>query len=134
MRRFLYGRAFRAPNGFEDLYDDRTSDKGNPDLTAGKIATWEDVGQRRLNGRWRPTVAGYRNRISGPIGEAVDPEDGLTLSGQPSARPPGPFPSLSGMSPEPSRSHLRAGAPDSKRFMIFLIFRHPQACRQLGAS
>ena len=79
--KFLYGKAFRAPNVNEFFYEDEgQTSKLNPDLKPEKISTYEIVCEQRFNARWHGSVAGFRNDVSDLIDQAQDPEDGLYYS------------------------------------------------------
>ena len=79
--KFLYGRAFRAPNAYEFYYEDGgVSSKVNPDLEPEEITTYEIVGERRFGPDWRVSVAGFANDVTNLISEVTDPADGLVYS------------------------------------------------------
>ncbi len=78
--KFLFGRAFRAPNNFELYYNDNgVSEKGNPDLQPETIRTTEFVLERFLNERILLTGAAYSYQIGDLISETLDPSDGLLV-------------------------------------------------------
>lgn len=76
--KFLYGRAFRAPNAYELYYNDSTM-KANPELGPEKIETREIVWEQDLGKGFRATAVGYENRIGGLISQMLDPLDGLII-------------------------------------------------------
>lgn len=74
--KFLYGRAFRAPNDYELYYHDGVSQRANPSLQPEKIQTTELVWEQDLGANFRFTADGFDDRISGLISEQMD-SDGL---------------------------------------------------------
>jgi iron complex outermembrane receptor protein len=76
--KFLFGRAFRAPNAYELYYEDGgISQKGNPDLGPETILTYEAVWEQAINPRLRGTVTAFRYDIDDLIDQATDPADDL---------------------------------------------------------
>ncbi len=75
--KFLYGRAFRAPNLYELYYDDGYSQKANPELGPESIDTYQIEAGRPLGSRFRGTVLLYDYRIRDLISLEIDPADGL---------------------------------------------------------
>jgi outer membrane receptor for ferrienterochelin and colicins len=80
--KFLYGRAFRAPNAYETYYDDGgLSQVGNPALRPESIRTNEAVIEQTVGETVRFTVTGFQNRINNLISqESFDPADPNSLS------------------------------------------------------
>jgi outer membrane cobalamin receptor len=78
--KFLYGRAFRAPNDYELYYDDGGySQKANPDLEPETIDTYEVVVEHSFQNRLRGVASVYRYGIDNLISATTDPIDGLTV-------------------------------------------------------
>jgi iron complex outermembrane receptor protein len=76
--KFLYGTAFRAPNGSELYYQDNgLSTKLNPDLKPEEVSTYEIVCEQKLGKHWRGSVAGFWNTVRDLINTAQEPDDGL---------------------------------------------------------
>ena len=79
--KFIYGKAFRAPNAYELYYSDGgTTSKSNPNLNPETIKTYEVVLERTLNKNLRGTVTGFYNMLENLIGQTTDPSDGLIMS------------------------------------------------------
>jgi outer membrane receptor for ferrienterochelin and colicins len=78
--KFLYGRAFRAPNVFETYYNDAgLTQKGNPNLKPETIDTYEFVAEQSLGPGLRGAVSVYHYEIKELITQQTDPADGLTV-------------------------------------------------------
>lgn len=78
--KFLYGRAFRAPNAYEIFYNDGgLSTKDNPDLGPEEITTYEAVWEQRITDRLRSVVSLFFYEIEDLISQVVDPADGLLM-------------------------------------------------------
>lgn len=78
--KFIYGRAFRAPNAFELYYNDGSiSQKPNPDLNPETIDTYELVYEQYLGKRYRGTIVGFYNSINDLITLKTDTTDGLLV-------------------------------------------------------
>lgn len=78
--KFLYGRAFRAPNVFETYYNDAgLTQKGNPNLKPETIDTYEFVAEQSLEPGLRGAVSLYHYEIKELITQQTDPADGLTV-------------------------------------------------------
>lgn len=78
--KFLYGRAFRAPNVYEQYYGDSgATQKGNPDLKPETVETYEFVAERSLGSGRRGAVSVYRYDIKDLITQVTDPSDGLEI-------------------------------------------------------
>jgi len=77
--KWIYGRAFRAPNVYELYYDDGgISAKSNPDLDPETIDHFELLLEQYFKQYFRGTVSAYYYQIKNLIGEVEDPADGLT--------------------------------------------------------
>ena len=74
--KLLYGRAFRAPNPFEQYYVSATSFKTNPSLQPETITTYEAVVEQQFGQHIRGIASFYRNDISDLISQRLDPSDG----------------------------------------------------------
>lgn len=74
--KLLYGRAFRAPNAYENFYESSIN-KRNPDLGPETIHASELVVEQRLGRSWRASASIFYNDIRDLIGYREDPEDGL---------------------------------------------------------
>lgn len=80
--KFLYGRAFRAPNAYERFYGDDTlavGQKGNPNLQPETISTYEIAWDKSWSSRWHSHVGVYEYRINDVITQQMDPADGLLV-------------------------------------------------------
>ena len=78
--KFLYGRAFRAPNVYELFYDDGgLSQKANPNLNAESIQTYEIALENSFHNRLRTAASIYRYGIDNLITQMTDPSDGLEV-------------------------------------------------------
>ena len=76
----LYGRAFRAPNGYETYYHDGGStQKANPSLQPEVMDTYELVLEQRLTERLRLTASAFTYKMDDIITQVVDPADGLMV-------------------------------------------------------
>lgn len=73
--KFIYGRAFRAPNAYE-LYYIQPAYKANPDLQPETIRSFELVYEQGLPANLRLTGSLFLNEIDGLISQTVDPNDG----------------------------------------------------------
>ncbi len=78
--KFLYGRAFRAPNDYELYYDDGGfSQKANPNLKPESIGTYEVALEHTFRNRLRGVASVYRYGIDNLITAMIDPLDGLDV-------------------------------------------------------
>jgi outer membrane receptor for ferrienterochelin and colicins len=78
--KFLYGRAFRAPNDYELFYDDGGfSQKANPDLRPESIRTYEVALEHTFHNRVRGAASVYRYTIDNLITAMIDPSDLLDV-------------------------------------------------------
>ena len=77
--KLLYGRAFRAPNPFEQFYVGGDSNKANPDLKPEIIHTYELVLEQYLGHHIRGSASGYYYEIDKLISQFLDPSDGLLV-------------------------------------------------------
>jgi iron complex outermembrane receptor protein len=76
--KFLYGTAFRAPNGHQLSYTN-TYQKANPNLKAETVDTYEVVWEQVLGTHLRATASGFYYRTKDLISQTVDPADGLLV-------------------------------------------------------
>lgn len=77
--KYIYGRAFRAPNAFESYYVDYVVvGEPNPNLRPEHMESHEVVLERRLSTWLHLTAGGYYNRMRGLIEQAPDASNGLT--------------------------------------------------------
>lgn len=74
--KLLYGRAFRAPNAYENFYESSIN-RRNPDLGPETIRSWELVCEQRLGRNWRATVSLFYNDVQDLIGYREEPEGGV---------------------------------------------------------
>jgi iron complex outermembrane receptor protein len=77
--KLLYGRAFRAPNPFEQFYVASVGSKPNPDLKPESISTYELVLEQYLGHHIRGSASGYYYEIDRLISQVLDPSDGLLV-------------------------------------------------------
>ena len=77
--KFVYGRAFRAPNAYELYYSDGTSQKSSPDLDPETIDTFEIIYEQYFGKHLRGTIVGFYNSIDDLIALRTDPMDGLLV-------------------------------------------------------
>jgi outer membrane receptor for ferrienterochelin and colicins len=77
--KFLYGTAFRVPNGYESYYVSPNA-KINPALAPEKVRTFELAVEHSITKNLRAVVSAYRYQINGLITQATDPNDGLLIS------------------------------------------------------
>ncbi len=76
--KLLYGRAFRAPNGYEVHYEDPLAGaEGNPNLKPERIETAEAVWEQRLGKSLFAVVSLYQSRFSNLIEQSEDPATSL---------------------------------------------------------
>ena len=75
--KLLYGRAFRAPNPFEQFYVASTANKANPALKPEIIHTYELVLEQYFSRHVRATSSLYYYEIQKLISQEHDPSDGL---------------------------------------------------------
>ena len=76
--KLLGGRAFRAPNEFEQHFGSYQLNP-NPDLKPERIETLELVGERLIGGGVQLSASTFRNRLSALISQTVDPSDNTQL-------------------------------------------------------
>ena len=72
--KFLYGKAFRAPNVYEMFYDDGDLYRANPDLNPERITTTEIVYDQYLGEHFRSTLSAYYYQIKGLISQQSGPD------------------------------------------------------------
>ncbi len=78
--KLLYGRAFRAPNVYEQFYNDAGfTSKPSPDLKPETIKTYEAVCEQYIGDYLRFVTAVYYYRINDLITQRKDPADGLMI-------------------------------------------------------
>ena len=74
--KFLYGQAFRAPNAYELYYNDGgESQKGNPDLDAETIDTYEVVYEQYVGEHLNGTIAAFYYETKDLINLKTDSDD-----------------------------------------------------------
>ncbi len=73
--KFLYGKAFRAPNVYELFYADGVYYRANPDLNPERITTTEVVYDQYLGEHFRSTLSAYYYQIKGLISQQLGPDD-----------------------------------------------------------
>lgn len=76
--KLLYGKAFRAPNAYEQIYA-ATGFKANLALKPEKITSYEMVLERPLGNNLRASLSGYYYTINELISQGVDPADELIV-------------------------------------------------------
>ncbi|MEP9410411.1 MAG: TonB-dependent receptor [Candidatus Brocadia sp.] len=77
--KFVYGRAFRAPNAYELYYHDDTFQKHSPHLDPETIDTYEIIYEQYFGKCFRGTVVGFYNSIDDLIALKTDPRDGFLV-------------------------------------------------------
>jgi len=75
--KLLYGRAFRAPNPFEQFYVAANTNKANPSLRPEIINTYELVVEQYFSRHVRGSSSFYYYEIDKLISQQTDPNDGL---------------------------------------------------------
>ena len=78
--KLIYGRAFRAPNAYEQFYGSTTMgamQKGNPNLQPEIMQSYEATWDTALNSQWRAKAGVFHYRIKDTIGQELDPVDNL---------------------------------------------------------
>lgn len=79
--KYIYGRAFRAPNAYESYYADGVSmERPDPRLRMENIESHELVFEHSLTSWLGGTVDGFYNQLESPIDWVPDPANGLTHS------------------------------------------------------
>lgn len=77
--KYIFGRAFRAPNAYESYYVDTVViGEASPNLQPENIQSNEIVLERSLRSWLRMTAGGFYNNLKNLIDEAPDPVTGLT--------------------------------------------------------
>jgi outer membrane receptor for ferrienterochelin and colicins len=76
--KFLYGRAFRNPNAYENFYDDHVSQQANPKLGPEKASTFEFSAERKLGGHLEGLVTYYHYQL-GDLIQGVTVANGMLL-------------------------------------------------------
>jgi iron complex outermembrane receptor protein len=78
--KLLYGTAFRAPNAFEQYYNDaNATQKASPDLKPEEITSYEFVAEHEVQHNFRLSASIYRNNINNLLNQITDPADGLLV-------------------------------------------------------
>jgi iron complex outermembrane receptor protein len=72
--KFLYGRAFRAPNIYERTYFSDGSFTPNPDLEPEVVDTYELIWERHFHSGWRTSVGGFVWRMSDAMDDVILPD------------------------------------------------------------
>ena len=80
--KLLYGRAFRAPNPFEQFYVAATTNKANPSLRPEIIHTYELVLEQYVSRHIRASSSLYYYELDRLITQQADPNDNGLLSYQ----------------------------------------------------
>lgn len=76
--KFLAGKAFRSPSGYELYYHDGGyTTKPNPDLKPETIKTYEVVLENRFDPHWKATASGFYYQMNDLIDQMNDPLDDL---------------------------------------------------------
>ena len=76
--KFLYGTAFRVPNGYESYYM-TTFAKTNSNLGPEKIKTYEVALEHNITKNLRGIVSAYHYQLNDLITQVTDPSDGLLI-------------------------------------------------------
>ncbi len=69
--KLLYGRAFRAPNPFEQFYTTSNTAIANPSIRPERITTYEAVVERSITDHVRATASYYQYQIKGLIDQTT---------------------------------------------------------------
>jgi outer membrane receptor for ferrienterochelin and colicins len=77
--KFLFGTAFRPPNGYELYYGDGATQKANTDLKEERSTNYELILEQSLGRHFRGTVSGYYTRVKDLIVLTTDPADEMML-------------------------------------------------------
>ncbi len=77
--RLSYGEAFRAPNAYEQYYNDQVGIKGNTNLKPEKIRTLELGWDQFFGNNLKTTATAYYSRIDNLLEQTTDPVDGLAV-------------------------------------------------------
>ena len=77
--RLSYGEAFRAPNSYEQYYNDQVGIKGNTNLKPEKIRTLELGWDQFIGNNIKTSATAYYSRIDNLLGQTIDPVDGLAV-------------------------------------------------------
>jgi outer membrane receptor for ferrienterochelin and colicins len=77
--RLSYGEAFRAPNAYEQYYNDQLSIKGNTNLKPEKIRTLELGWDQFFGNNLKTTATAFYSRIDNVLEQTIDPYDGLAV-------------------------------------------------------
>ncbi|MEP6834528.1 MAG: TonB-dependent receptor [Gemmatimonas sp.] len=73
----LYGNAFRAPNSFEQYYDDGITQKSNTALTPEHVNTLELLAEQLVSPHLKLTASMYRYQARDLIDVSIDTTDGM---------------------------------------------------------
>jgi iron complex outermembrane receptor protein len=76
--KYIFGRAFRAPNPYQAYYSDGVALSANPELQPETVLSHELVLERTLTRRLSLSAGGFYNALSNLIDQAPDPATGLT--------------------------------------------------------
>jgi len=76
--KLLYGKAFRIPSMYELYYDDKISQKANPDLNNETIENYEVVLEHAFSKHILAAINGFRYQIDNFISQETD-TDGLLI-------------------------------------------------------
>jgi len=77
--KFIYGEAFRAPNGYELYYDDDDTQKGNSNLVEEKIESYEVVWEHHFSKDHSLTLNGFYYKMDDLLRLTTDPSDDLLV-------------------------------------------------------
>jgi iron complex outermembrane receptor protein len=73
----LYGRAFRAPNVYEAVYDDGIAQVANPNLSGERVDTIELVADHRVSRDFTLRASVYQWKLKDLVTLGVDPVSGI---------------------------------------------------------
>lgn len=77
--KFLFGTAFRPPNGYELYYTDTYTQKANPGLREEQSTNYELILEQHLGRHFNGSVSTYYTRVTDLIALVIDPTDSLLV-------------------------------------------------------